>query len=740
MTTIGYATLQIIPSLKGVTDAIDKQIDGKAVEIIVEPKVDPKAADTAGKKTREQVEKHTKEVRVEPKVDQAASQKTGKAIGEAITAGLEGVGVGAGRTIGERLSANMSESMKRTLPAIGGAVGGMLGATIGQGLANALNSERLAKAGQAISSGLTKAVEKINPGLQIAKTVGNGISGGVDKVTAGFANITAGVSNLKDMLGEDSFAAGPLDAFSGALAKVAPIIEAVTVAQTLWNVAMSANPIGLVVIAIGALVAGLVWFFTKTELGQKIWKGFTEYLKVAWEAIKVAFSAAWDVIKAVWEAMVTKAGEVWNGIKDAFGNIVDFFGSLPGKIATAASGMWDWLKDGFKSALNFIIDAWNGFRLELKVPFTDSTFTIDTPDLPRLSGGGYTGNGPAGRIAGVVHGGEYVIRKSSTDRLQANYPGLLPMLNGYESGGLVAGTAELRRIISERFGITDIGGWRPRDKAGEHVTGRALDVMVGNDRAKGDAVKAFALANAAAIDLKWVIWRQHLTYANGTGYDQPDQGNPTANHMDHVHIFSGPGITNGLRGALGGLGVKPAMQAPATAPTPTPAVPAVSPAPDTATTPAASSSSSSVSMPSSFSGLAGWGLNALPNPTAGLPDESPWKQDSAKKFAEAGAAAVSGQVASALNVFGIPDAPPFLQAISHFVGGIKVGRTGGSAAPVSATPIIRGAPDVGGMAGATNGRPASVTNYNIRTALTEDAFIAAQRKERERAAARTMRW
>ena len=38
------------------------------------------------------------------------------------------------------------------------------------------------------------------------------------------------------------------------------------------------NPIMLIVTAVGALVAGLVYFFTQTELGQAIWAEFTRFL------------------------------------------------------------------------------------------------------------------------------------------------------------------------------------------------------------------------------------------------------------------------------------------------------------------------------------------------------------------------------------------------------------------------------------------------------------------------------
>lgn len=56
-----------------------------------------------------------------------------------------------------------------------------------------------------------------------------------------------------------------------------------TVAQWALNAAMSANPIGLIVVAIGALVAGLVWVATQTTFFQDVWEGVTEALGTAWE-------------------------------------------------------------------------------------------------------------------------------------------------------------------------------------------------------------------------------------------------------------------------------------------------------------------------------------------------------------------------------------------------------------------------------------------------------------------------
>lgn len=108
-----------------------------------------------------------------------------------------------------------------------------------------------------------------------------------------------------------------------------------TAAQWAYNAALSANPIGLVIVAIGALVAGLVWFFTKTELGRKI-------VAAAWAGIKTAMSAvatwwtktAWPAIRAA----ITAMGQWFTSMKDT---VVAAWG----RIRDGAAAAWQWVRD-----------------------------------------------------------------------------------------------------------------------------------------------------------------------------------------------------------------------------------------------------------------------------------------------------------------------------------------------------------------------------------------------------------
>ncbi|GMA34743.1 hypothetical protein [Demequina litorisediminis] len=126
-----------------------------------------------------------------------------------------------------------------------------------------------------------------------------------------------------------------IKAYTTAMALWKAATAAAAAAQVILNVALNANPIGIIILAIAGLVAGLVFFFKKTKTGQKIWKGFTAFLKVAWEKIKGFFAAGWKnvnkfmskvwtIIKAVWKwsplGFITSN---WGRITKAFGKGVD---------------------------------------------------------------------------------------------------------------------------------------------------------------------------------------------------------------------------------------------------------------------------------------------------------------------------------------------------------------------------------------------------------------------------------
>ncbi len=122
------------------------------------------------------------------------------------------------------------------------------------------------------------------------------------------------------------------------------------------------------------------------------------------------------------------------------------------------------------------------------------------------------------------------------DSAPSSGSGLNTSAYGRDGGklGLRGNAIKVYSAVRSQFGITRIGGYRPG--GGDHGAGKAVDVMISN-RAQGDAVAAYAVANRHALGVKYVIWRQriwlpHLGYWRGMS----DRGSATANHYDHVHI------------------------------------------------------------------------------------------------------------------------------------------------------------------------------------------------------------
>ena len=131
-------------------------------------------------------------------------------------------------------------------------------------------------------------------------------------------------------------------------------------AMAVFNAVMAVNPFVLIGVAIAALVAGLIWFFAKTELGQKIWEGFVDVLKAAWDWIKNVFVAGWDwvseAIPAAWQTVKDKTSEIWDGLT---GFLSDTWDAIKGTVENVWNGVKDFfasLWDGIKEVFTLAVD------------------------------------------------------------------------------------------------------------------------------------------------------------------------------------------------------------------------------------------------------------------------------------------------------------------------------------------------------------------------------------------------
>lgn len=110
----------------------------------------------------------------------------------------------------------------------------------------------------------------------------------------------------------------------GFLAKITPYIlgvvaaiKAWTIIQAVINILMTMNPIGLIIVAIGALI-------TATIAIVKNWDTVKVALLNVWEILKAAMSKVGEFFIGIWEKVKAVGIAVWDGIKTAFTASVDF--------------------------------------------------------------------------------------------------------------------------------------------------------------------------------------------------------------------------------------------------------------------------------------------------------------------------------------------------------------------------------------------------------------------------------
>ena len=153
--------------------------------------------------------------------------------------------------------------------------------------------------------------------------------------------------------------------------------KAAAAGQWLLNAAMSANPIMIVVLAVATLVAGLVWFFTQTEIGRAAWAEFTQFLGDSWKGFTEFITRAWNDTIAFFSGLPGKIQGIFsgalswlqnagrntmtglqNGVTAAWGAVSSWFGGIPGKITGAIgdagailSGAGRKIMDGFLTGL-----------------------------------------------------------------------------------------------------------------------------------------------------------------------------------------------------------------------------------------------------------------------------------------------------------------------------------------------------------------------------------------------------
>ena len=191
---------------------------------------------------------------------------------------------------------------------------------------------------------LEKTLVKVQSAMAIAQGIGGlkDLYEGIARWGVAFGDVSDNAERMTVVMETAASVTSASAAASTAdtTAKTAEIVatEGATVAQKGLNTAMKANPIGLIITAITALIGLFAWL--KDDIIELL--GGTEKLNAAWDKFKVVFSGVGNVVKQIVlgpiKALITSVRTLvetisnlaqgdfkgaWNAIKDGFTDVVD---------------------------------------------------------------------------------------------------------------------------------------------------------------------------------------------------------------------------------------------------------------------------------------------------------------------------------------------------------------------------------------------------------------------------------
>lgn len=219
------------------------------------------------------------------------------------------------------------------------------------------------------------------------------LSGKFEAIMINISKFVKGISESKTAM---SVLKGTLVVLASAFAafKVAKgilgIINAFKIMKAVISIAISsikilyatilANPFVAITVAIAAVVAGLVYFFTQTETGKKVWADFVDFLKSAWDSVVSFFSGIGQWFSDVWNGAVDGAKGIWQGLVEWFNGIVQGIENIWNGIVEFFTTLWTTVISGIQTVwagvTEFFSGLWNGIVNIVTTVFTTISYLV----------------------------------------------------------------------------------------------------------------------------------------------------------------------------------------------------------------------------------------------------------------------------------------------------------------------------------------------------------------------------
>ncbi|MGW3992225.1 phage tail protein [Amycolatopsis sp. NPDC004772] len=202
-------------------------------------------------------------------------------------------------------------------------------------------------------------------------------------------------------------------------------------AQWALNIAMDANPIGLVILAIAALIAIVALVITYwdpiADFFVNLWQIVVDAVTTAAKWIWQRLVDAYNFVKGIWQGVTGFFSGLWSSVTsgvsqatkwvgDRFSDAWNFIKGVWSKVGEFFSGIWSGIGNGLKGALNGAIRLLNGAINSIN----NVTGVVGIPSIPNIPYLAKGGTAQAGRPYVVGEKGPELFVPGQTGRVVSN--------------------------------------------------------------------------------------------------------------------------------------------------------------------------------------------------------------------------------------------------------------------------------------------------------------------------------
>ncbi|MDT6278171.1 tape measure protein [Enterococcus faecium] len=225
-----------------------------------------------------------------------------------------------------------------------------------KGLANVITAidERMQDAGL---GSIAENFDKIKGAVNVAfKAI-------TDSIPPAISFLTNLWNTIKPFLPLIMAVVGYISIYQGVMGTARKAVELYNGAQKKMNVLMNLNPIGLIIAAVIALVAGFIYLWNTSEEFRNFWIGL-------WDSIKNIVSTSVEWVRNVWDKFTSWLSEtsnsISNNVKQAWNNLKQGTINLFNNTIQGAKNIWDsfksWIINLITGAKDNIIQGWENLK------------------------------------------------------------------------------------------------------------------------------------------------------------------------------------------------------------------------------------------------------------------------------------------------------------------------------------------------------------------------------------------